>query len=179
MTFWHSLVSFKAHLAHLPSPVIVMRSSAANVFTVTAANNNAATPATNANDLFIVRSFWLCLLLSAPADIKSTNLNWLCSNEFLGKSPPRTYFSQVLTGIWPFRPPSDHPSASRFVAWISQARHPLSSGCSGASSARRSLYSGRIRRSDEAPLQRDEIVASEISANIAAGFPCRMSRPRS
>src|SRR3989442_1528896 len=85
MTFWHSLVSFKAHLAHLPSPVIVMLSPAARVRTVAAANNNTATPATNANDFFIFRSFWLGLRSSALADIKSTILNWQCSNELQAK----------------------------------------------------------------------------------------------
>src|SRR6266487_2922947 len=85
MTFWHSLVSFKAHLAHLPSPLIVMLSSAARVRSVTPANNNAATLATNANDFFIVRFLWLGLLLSALADIKSTNLNRGCSNQLSSK----------------------------------------------------------------------------------------------
>src|ERR1051325_4598452 len=69
MTFWHSLVSFKAHLAHLPSPVIVTLSPAAKVRIVVAANNNTATPATNANDFFILGSFRLVSFSSAPADI--------------------------------------------------------------------------------------------------------------
>src|SRR6266699_4197277 len=86
MTFWHSVVSFKAHVAHLPSPVIVMLSPAARVRTVAAANNNTATPAANANDFFIVRSFWLGLLSSAPADIKSTNLHWAVFKRVIGKN---------------------------------------------------------------------------------------------
>src|ERR1043166_8999994 len=61
MTFWHSLASFKAHLAHLPSPVMVTFSSAAKVRTDTSAANNTAIPATNANDFFILRSFPLGL----------------------------------------------------------------------------------------------------------------------
>src|SRR6059058_2199382 len=86
MTFWHSLVSFKAHLAHLPSPVIVMLSPAARVRTVAAANNNTATPAANANDFFIVRSFWLGLLSSALADNESTILKLAVFKRVTGKN---------------------------------------------------------------------------------------------
>src|SRR5437764_563966 len=37
MTFWHSLVSLRAHLAHFPSPVMVTLSPAARVLTFAAA----------------------------------------------------------------------------------------------------------------------------------------------
>src|SRR5206468_12192632 len=87
MTFWHSLVSFKAHLAHLPSPVIVMLSPAARVRTVAAAHNNTATPAANANDFFIVRSSWLGSLSSAPAHHESTILKLAASQRLTGKNP--------------------------------------------------------------------------------------------
>src|SRR6185436_19105663 len=89
MTFWHSLVSFKAHLAHLPSPVIVTVSPAARVRTVAEANNNATTLATNANDFFIVRSFCLGLLSSAPADIRLTTLELSAFKRVIGKKPSR------------------------------------------------------------------------------------------
>src|ERR1041384_5404836 len=56
MTFWHSLASFKVHLAHLPSPVIVTVSSAAATrFAVPP--HPIATPAAIASSFFILQPF--------------------------------------------------------------------------------------------------------------------------
>src|SRR6266536_1345401 len=84
MTVWHSFDSLRAHLAHFASPVMVTLSFAANVRKPVTADNNA-TPAINANDFFITRSFWLGLLSSALADIESTAPNRRRSKELAGK----------------------------------------------------------------------------------------------
>src|SRR5881396_2931051 len=108
MTFWHSLVSLRAHLAHLPSPVMVMLSSAARVRTVTAANHTATTPATNANDFFIVHSFPLGLRASAPL----TGIGQLLINDVQKSLRARRWESgQGFHGISHQRPNSPQRGA--------------------------------------------------------------------
>src|SRR5438876_3243676 len=111
MTFWHSLVSFKAHLAHLPSPVIVMLSPAARVRTVVVAHINAATLATNANDFFIVRfllvRFAFCQhLLTLNRQISIGRVQTTYRQNHLKSSPNRGFSpnfsrSTFLNGLPP------------------------------------------------------------------------------
>src|SRR5436309_14648087 len=96
MTFWHSLVSFNAHFAHFPSPVMVTEYSAATVRAAAALKNNA-TPATNANDFFMVRSFRLGLV-SAIADWLLTALRRRCSKS---KPPKRQENRSPATSFEP------------------------------------------------------------------------------
>src|SRR5437660_9712931 len=64
MTFWHSLASFKVHLAHLPSPVMVTVSSAAAI-RVAATAHTVATLAAIASNFFIHQPFHFELRSSA------------------------------------------------------------------------------------------------------------------
>src|SRR5437870_7815842 len=73
MTFWQLSVSFKAHLAHLPSPVMVtfpLASSAAKVGVASASARNAATPENRTNAFFIR---FVCDLMGHEFDMNKAN----------------------------------------------------------------------------------------------------------
>src|SRR5436190_4614628 len=74
MTFWHFSVSFRLHLAHLPSPVIVtsLPSSAANVGTASANRANPATLAIIAILRFIIFSSVVLVLLGNGGSLNQT-----------------------------------------------------------------------------------------------------------